>query len=220
MPGFPPRYDVLPPPQRNLCSELRQIPRHFVLYGGTAIALRLGHRVSLDFGFFTSEAFAPDKLLAEIPLLAEAEILQNVNQRLTVALDRKARIKLSFFGGLHLGRVGQPKQTQDGSICVASPLDLAGTKAAVITQRAEAKDYLDMLALFKQRITLALAMGAARAIYGEQYNPLMTLKSLTYFGDGDLHTLTPEQKTELINAATQQTLELADIHRVSDNLSA
>ena len=63
-------------------------------------------------------------------------------------------------------------------------------------------------------------MGAARAIDGEQYNPLMTLKSLAYFGDGDLHTLTPEQKTELINAATQQTLELPDIHRVSDNLSA
>src|SRR5437899_12733049 len=93
MPGFSPRYDILPPPQRNLCSELRQIPRHFVLYGGTAIALRLGHRVSLDFDFFTNEFFAPDKLLAEIPLLAEAEILQNVSRTLTVALDRKGRVK-------------------------------------------------------------------------------------------------------------------------------
>src|SRR6267142_2902771 len=110
MPGFPPRYDVLPPPQRNLCSELRQIPRHFVLYSGTAIALRLGHRVSLDFDFFTSEAFAPDRLLAEIPLLSGAEILQNVSQTLTDALDRKGRVKLSFFGGLHLGRVGSPNK--------------------------------------------------------------------------------------------------------------
>jgi hypothetical protein len=220
MPGFSPRYDVLPPPQRSLCSELHQIPKHFVLYGGTAIALRLGHRVSLDFDFFTSQSFAPDRLLAQVPILAGAEILQNVNQTLTVALDRKGRIKLSFFGNLHLGRVGQPEQTQDGAIWVASLLDLAGTKAAVITQRAEAKDYLDMLALFEQGITLAQAMGAARALYGEQYNPLMTLKSLAYFGDGDLHTLTPDQKTKLIDAATQQALELADIDRVSDNLLA
>jgi Nucleotidyl transferase AbiEii toxin, Type IV TA system len=219
MPVFSPRYDVLPPAQRRLCAELGQIPRHFVLYGGTALALRLGHRVSLDFDFFTNESFAPDRLLTEIPLLAGAEILQNVNQTLTVALDRKGRVKLSFFGGLHLGRVGQPEQTDDGSIWVASLLDLAGMKAAVITQRAEAKDYLDMLALIDRGITLAQAMGAARAIYGEQYNPLMTLKSLTYFSDGDLHTLTSEQKTKLVNTATQQTLEMPDIPRISSSLS-
>ena len=191
-----------------------------MLYGGTAIALRLGHRVSLDFDFFTNESFAPDKLLAEIPLLAGAEILQNVSQTLTLALDQKCRVKLSFFGGLHLGRVGQPEQTEDGSIWVASLLDLAGIKAAVITQRAEAKDYVDMIALLDQGISLGQAMGAARAIYGEQYNPLMTLKSLTYFGDGDLHTLTPGQKTKLVNVASQHTLDLPEVPRLSDNLAA
>ena len=76
-----------------------------------------------------------------------------------------------------------------------------------------------MLALIDRGITLAQAMGAARAIYGEQYNPLMTLKSLTYFSDGDLHTLTSEQKTKLVNTATQQTLEMPDIPRISSSLS-
>jgi len=45
-------------------------------------------------------------------------------------------------------------------------LDLAGTKAAVITQRAEAKDYVDILALMRAGIDLPQAMAAARAIYG------------------------------------------------------
>ena len=39
-----PRLDTLPPEQRRLWPELSQVPGHFVLYGGTAIALRLGGR--------------------------------------------------------------------------------------------------------------------------------------------------------------------------------
>jgi hypothetical protein len=47
--GFTPRLDILPLPQRRLWDELAGVPPQFVLYGGTAIALHLGHRQSLDF---------------------------------------------------------------------------------------------------------------------------------------------------------------------------
>src|SRR5205085_7929658 len=50
---FAARLDILPAPQRTLWSELVALPRHFVLYGGTALALRLGLRVSVDFDFFS-----------------------------------------------------------------------------------------------------------------------------------------------------------------------
>jgi hypothetical protein len=49
---FHPRLDMLPKPQQNLWPELAQTPRDFALYGGTAIALRLGHRQSVDCDFF------------------------------------------------------------------------------------------------------------------------------------------------------------------------
>jgi len=136
-----------------------------------------------------------------------------------VTVDRAGSVKLSFFGGLELGRVGEPEETEDGAITAASLLDLAGMKAAVITQRAESKDYLDLLALLDNGVTLAEAMGAARAIYGEQYNPVITLKSLTYFGDGDLHRLGPEQKTRLLKIATAQPLDLLVIPRLADKLA-
>ena len=64
-----PRLDALPPPQRRLWPELRATPHHFVLYGGTAIALRLAHRESEDFDFFSSEPLDGDILLAEIPYI-------------------------------------------------------------------------------------------------------------------------------------------------------
>jgi hypothetical protein len=56
---FTPRLDVLPAGQRLLWPELVQTPSHFTLYSGTAIALRLGHRQSVDFDFFTRKSFEP-----------------------------------------------------------------------------------------------------------------------------------------------------------------
>jgi hypothetical protein len=216
---FNPCFDILPSAQKNLWPELAEVPRHFVLYGGTALALRLGHRVSVDFDFFSSETVVPGELLERLPCLKGAKILQNVSQTLTVAVDRNGPVKLSFFGGVTLGRVGTPDKTPDGIIQVASLLDIAGTKAAVITQRAESKDYVDLLAIINSGTSLALAMAAARSIYGGQYNPMLTLKSLTYFGDGDLHKLTDQQKAQLTRIATTQPPELPEIPRLSDRLS-
>jgi hypothetical protein len=54
---FEPRLDILPESQRQLWPELDAVPYGFVLYGGTALALQLGHRVSEDFDFFSSAGF-------------------------------------------------------------------------------------------------------------------------------------------------------------------
>jgi len=214
-----PRLKSLPVPQQTLWPELAEIPKHFVLYGGTGLALRLGHRDSVDFDFFSSEPVSPEELLQSLNLLEKARIIQNVGHTLTVLLDRNGPVKLSFFGDVDLGRVGTPDITADGVILVASLLDLAGTKAAVVAQRAEYKDYLDILALLDNGITLRTAMAAARSIYGDQYNPMLTAKSLTYFDDGDLHKLTKKQKDRLTHCATGSWAELPDVPKLSDKVS-
>src|SRR5258707_1290352 len=100
MTPFAARLDILPAPQMRLWPELKQIPKGFVLYGGTAIALRLGHRQSADFDFFSSETFTTEFLLSSIPFLAGSKILQNAQQTLTVTVQKDAPVKISFFGGL------------------------------------------------------------------------------------------------------------------------
>jgi hypothetical protein len=217
---FQPHYEILSPSQNTLWPELGGVPRYFVLYGGTALALRLGHRPSLDFDFFCSEPISPSELLGELKCLKGGKVLQNVSQTLTVLVDRDGPVKLSFFANLTLGRVGVPDKSPDGILQVASLLDLAGTKAAVVTQRAESKDYRDILAILQSGITLVQAMAAAKAIYGEQYNPMITLKSLTYFGDGDLHKLSKEQQAQLVKAASVKPAGLPEISRVSEKLAA
>jgi hypothetical protein len=216
---FEPHFNVLPQPQRKLWNELAEVPEHFVLYGGTALALRLGHRQSVDFDFFSNRTVDPEQLLSGLNLLRPARIIQSASQALTVAVERGGPVKLSFFGGISIGRVGTPEETPDGVLRVASLLDLAGTKAKVVLQRAESKDYLDLLAIFKSGINLSQAMAAARALYGEQYNPMLTIKSLTYFGDGDLYKLTPSEKDQLTQIASGQEFQLPAIQRLSNDLS-
>lgn len=90
--------DVLSQPQKNLWAKLKGIPDSFVLYGGTAIALQLGHRESVDFDFFGSEKFDPDDLLNSIPALKKAQITHRAENTLSVKVDREGEVYLSFFG--------------------------------------------------------------------------------------------------------------------------
>ena len=207
-----PRLDALPPPQRRLWPELRATPRRFVLYGGTAIALRLAHRRSEDFDFFSSESFDGDALLAEIPYLNDAKVLQRAKDTLTCVVDRRGPVRVSFFGGLALNRVRLPRIAEGVGIPVASLEDLGGTKAQVVQARALAKDYIDVDALMRLGgLPLAAMLGAAAAIHGELYNAMLTLKALTYFGDGDLAELPTAVRKRLTHAAA--TVDTASIPR-------
>ena len=214
-----PHFEILSPAQRALWPELAEIPRHFVLYGGSALALRLGHRQSEDFDFFSSEDITPSQLLGTLGLLKGVKVIQNVSRTLTVIVNRVGPVKLSFFAKLDLGRVGTPDPTEDGVANVASLLDIAGTKAAVVCQRAERKDYIDILAIVNQGISVDQAMAAARSIYGDQYNPILTRKALGYFGDGDLSKLSADQKNHLIQITSNSLLTLPNIPRMADRIS-
>ena len=183
MDSFAPNLDILPPAQLRLWPELDATPEHFTLYGGTALALRLGHRVSVDFDFFSDKPFDPDQLAQAVPYLRGAERIQVAPNTLTCRVEREGPILVSFFGGLGLGQVAPREQAQKRTLYVASLLDVAGTKTAVVQKRAEAKDYLDIDALLQHGIDLPTALAAGRVVYGHSFNPLITLKALSYFDD-------------------------------------
>ena len=66
---------------------------------------------------------------------------------------------------------------------VAWLLDLAGTKALTVQQRAQARDYIDIDALLRHGIGLPMILAAGNVVYGRGFNPLITLKALSYFED-------------------------------------
>jgi hypothetical protein len=120
---FRAHLEILPEPQKRIWSELRSASDlGYVLYGGTAIALRLGHRVSIDFDFFSEKEMRKELLADALPFLATAPVLQDQPQAFTVLArgSDESPVKLSFFGGIDFGRVGNPQKTQDGDLQVAS----------------------------------------------------------------------------------------------------
>jgi hypothetical protein len=150
----------LPPAQLKLWPELGQTPETFTLYGGTALALRLGHRTSIDFDFFSHTSFDPEHLALTLPFLKHAERIH-----------------------------------------------LAGTKAAVVQRRAEAKDYLDIDALLRHGMDLPAILAAGRVVYGRQFNPLITLRALSFFDD--VPALSNEIRKRLTSAVA--TLDMAKL---------
>lgn len=200
-----PNLSILPPQQLELWQEIDSTPDHFTLYGGTALALRLGHRASVDFDFFSNHPFTSEQLARSIPYLADAEYVQIAPNTLTCRLDRGGPVLVSFFGDLGLGQVAYREQIKDRKIYVASLLDIAGTKAAVVQQRADAKDYIDIDAIMQTGIDLAAMLAAGKIIYGKTFNPLLTLKALSYFDD--VPELSSAIKNRLIDAVKKTDLE-------------
>jgi len=202
---FTPCLDSLPPAQKRLWPELRNAPvLGFTLYGGTAIALRLGHRTSVDFDFFSEKPLDRNAIKAAFPLMAHATTLQEQDNTWVVLVpdgdSQREFVKVSFFGSITFGRVGEPDLTEDGVLLVASFDDLMATKLKVVLQRAEAKDYRDVCAMLKAGVSLSRGLASARQLYGPAFQPSESLKALVYFNDGDLKTLAADEKTTLVNA--------------------
>lgn len=186
---------------------------NYTLYGGTAIALRLGHRQSVDFDFFSSEPQNAKKLIAVMPFLKAAEIIQDAPDTRTykVPVDGK-EVKISFFNDMDMGRVGTPEFTPDGMIRVASPEDLMATKLKALMERSAAKDYQDIAEMCRAGYSIKTGLGAAATIYAPNFSPVLGVKSLIFFDDGDLHRLSQEDKDTIIE--TVKALDLNTILKI------
>ena len=213
--------EILPPAQRRLWVELGSVPGSFALYGGTALALRLGHRNSIDFDFFSCRDLDLPGLETQVPFLRDARVTQRERNTLSVIVERGGPVKVSFFGVPALPRLVQPSWAEEAGIQVASLLDLAGTKASVVQVRAESKDYLDIDALITQGgVGLPAALSAAQGLYGPTFNPQITLKSLSYFDDGDLQRLPADVRHRLVHAAREVDLDnLPDVSKLVKQMS-
>lgn len=205
---FSPRLDVLPEAQRRLWDELSMVPDEFALYGGTALALHLGHRQSVDFDFFGNRSIDITALESSVAFLAGAQVIQRDKNTLSAIVDRGAPVKVSFFGVPKLPRLAAPSISLDNGLRIASLIDLAGTKASVLQVRAEARDYIDIDALIRiGKVALPFALTAAQTLYGPSFNPEITLKALCYFDDGNLRALPMDVKSRLAAAVRDVDLE-------------
>jgi hypothetical protein len=218
---FEPHWEVLPPAQRDIWPGLApSVKMGLVLYGGTATALRLGHRNSIDFDFFTEQPLDFAELERGFEFLKHSRVIQQQENTLSVlAPAQQGAIRVSFFGDIRIGRVGTPSLTQDGVVMVASLLDLLATKLKVILQRIESKDYRDIAAILRAGQDLRDGLMGANAMYSPTFQPTEALKALTYFEGGDLEALPPRDRETLIRAV-KSVRQIPEIGVLSRSLSS
>lgn len=134
--------------------------------------------------------------------MAGGEVIQKAKDTLSCLVDRGGPVQVSFFGFPGLHQLEPPLVVPSNGVPVAALIDLAGMMAAVVQKRAEARDYLDLDALFESgSVDLTKALAAARYIFRAAFNPLITLKALSYFEDGNLDTLPAAVRRRLARAA-------------------
>lgn len=165
-----PKTEILPEAQKELWPLLGEMPEYFVLYGGTAVALRYGHRQSVDFDFFTDRRdFDLVKTCKEIPFIKKyaKTIVRARENQIDFILDMAhGSVNISFLNNDEIisGFLKVPDRCQENEINIASKLDLAASKILSIHSRTEGKDYIDLAVLVSGDISLQQGVEAAVAI--------------------------------------------------------
>jgi Nucleotidyl transferase AbiEii toxin, Type IV TA system len=205
-----PRLDILPAAQKEIWTDLSAAPRlSLVLYGGTAVALHLGHRQSVDFDFFRADPLDKAKLREAFPFLDHSMVLQDAPDTFVVlSPSRSGNVKISFFGRIGIGRVREPLLTRDRVLLIASLDDLMATKLKVILDRAEARDYRDIAEMIAAGVSLSTGLGAFKKMFNG--DPSQVLRAIGYFKDGDLPTLAKADQ-DLLRNARDQVIEVPDV---------
>jgi hypothetical protein len=208
--GFEPKIGTLPKAQQEIWPQLAPATGlSLVLYGGTAVALYLGHRISVDFDFFGSAPLNKKAVEESFAFMRGVQTVQESENTLVVAAQMPSGpVKVSFFGGVAIGRINAPNQTNDTKLLVASMEDLFVTKLKAILDRAEAKDYRDLAAMLTAGVSLEKTLGSFAKMYDKDAG--LPLRAMGFFKDGDLPSL-PKADQNILRAARDRVSEIPDV---------
>jgi len=172
--------EILSSSQQSLLPLIKNIGSAFVLCGGTAIALYIGHRASIDFDLFTSEDL---NLVALRKKLAEVDqhfaVLVKNNDEYTVVVQG---VKITF---LHYPFPFTSAIQLDDTVLVPDLLTLSAMKAYALGRRSKWKDYVDLYYIFSQRYSISTIVAKATNMFGKEFNEKIFRAALAYFEDVD-----------------------------------
>jgi hypothetical protein len=116
--SFEPKMEILPKAQQEI----------WPLLAPASVALHLGHRSSIDFDFFRTAPLDKKDIETSFTFMRDAQTIQEDRNTLVVnAPTKSGPVKVSFFGGLAIGRINEPLWTNDATLLVASLEDLLAT---------------------------------------------------------------------------------------------
>lgn len=170
--------EILTKEQVKLLSLVKEFKGKFYMVGGTAIALHIGHRRSVDFDLFSEKNFQNFRIRKIFSRFVKKEKgLVDRSGELTILLHD---IKFTFFYFPY--KISHPEKF-DSVICMPDLLTLAAMKAFALGGRAKWKDYVDLYFILKNFHTLQEIIKKTKEIFGTAFNDKLLSAQLSYFED-------------------------------------
>lgn len=172
-------FDSVPDAVGALLRSLSPDPalEHFALGGGTSLALRFGHRLSVDLDFFTTEDFDPEALLLDAGFPSEPLVLGRSAGSLALECGG---VKVEFLR--HRYPLLEPAQ-QIGAVRLLSLADVTAMKLNAIANRGSKKDFFDLVRILdKTRLEEALDLFEHKYSNTDRF---VAIRSLAWFEDAE-----------------------------------
>lgn len=183
---------------------MAQFQREYYLVGGTAIALFIGHRRSIDFDLFKASSINHKRNLDKIATSSFSHIVtRRVNDQMNLIVND---VKVTFF---QFPFPIRPMEKYETYFRLPSLLQLAAMKAYALGRRSKWKDYVDLYFLLCDHFTIIEISKTAKQLFGELFSEKLFRSQLCYFDDIDyteaVEWLIPNPPTdeEIKNALTE-----------------
>ena len=172
--------EILTAEQLELLPLVKSFSKDFGLVGGTAIAIFIGHRRSIDFDLFTDKEFDNWKIRRKILQFKKIDsVLRDEDGQYTMVIHK---VRFTFF--CYPFKISFSKNFNK-VINIPDLLTLAAMKAYALGRRAKWKDYVDLYFVMKERYDVHKIISKTKRIFGREFNEKLFRAQLSYFKDID-----------------------------------
>ncbi len=164
---------------KNLLTNLSEFPDYY-LAGGTGLALQLGHRISVDFDFFSGGHSSVEALEKVEGVFGkhQIQILINEESQLSFSVDD---VEISL---IHYPFTVVEELLEWEGLRILSAEEIAAMKAYTLGRRATFKDYVDLYYVVKKDVaSLESILELAKRKHGKAFDPRLFLEQLVYLED-------------------------------------
>ena len=154
--------------------------KNFYLAGGTALALQLGHRKSIDLDLFSRKDFSTGELKTILSQIGKLKVYSEEERTLNASING---VKISFLGYKY--KMLFPLVEYGKNLKLANIRDIACMKIDAISSRGNKKDFIDFYFLLKEYSLKEILGFFDKKYSGIKYSQLHILKSLIYFQDAE-----------------------------------
>ncbi|KPK84164.1 MAG: hypothetical protein AMS27_10710 [Bacteroides sp. SM23_62_1] len=192
--------EILSDQQIKLLPLISEFSKEYYLVGGTAVALHIGHRQSIDFDLFTEYPIKRKQIRNIIERMGwqpDRIIYEAYDQMHLIIRD----IKITFFQYPHTIHA---ELKFDNIINMPELIDLAAMKAYALGGRAKWKDYVDLYFLLKDHFSFREISDRATKLFKGYYNEKLFKEQLSWFKDIDYS----ESITYLVKEPEEEEIKL------------